>query len=114
EVNRQQVLEKLIDHFFPPETSFPGKGRTELLAIREKLNPSLTPPDLYWLFQVNKGDPEALIDALTQKEALEAKVPPHIWFHTLKPMNYQLYALLVVLFDKLDMPTLEEIYTSAV
>ncbi len=111
-VNCQQVVEKLLDFFCSLKDRFSGQERAELLA---KLNPNLTPPDLYWLFSHNQGDSAALLKALTQEETLETKEPPpHIWFHALKPMNYQLYALLVVLFDKLDMPTLEEIYTSAV
>lgn len=111
-VNCRQVLEKLIDVFFPQDFSF-GNGRTELLAIRENLNPQLTPSALRQLFDTKLNDLKALIDSLTKKEELE-QTAPHIWFHNLKPMNYQLYALLVVLFDKLDMPTLEEIYTEAV
>ena len=111
-VNCQQVLEKLIDVFFPEEFSF-GNDRAELLATREVLNPQLTPSDLRQLFDTRRNDPKALFNALKKKADLEQEAP-HIWFNELKPMNYQLYALLVVLFDKLDMPTLEEIYTDAV
>lgn len=111
-VNCRQVLEKLIDFYFPEDFSF-GNERAELLAIRENLNPQLTSSALGKLFETRLHDLKALIDALTRKEEVE-QTPPHIWFHNLKPMNYQLYALLVVLFDKLDIPTLEEIYTEAV
>ncbi|GCE08126.1 hypothetical protein [Dictyobacter aurantiacus] len=110
-VNCRLVMEKLIDSFFPEKFSF-GNERAELLAAREKLNPHLTPSDLYHLFEKKDMDLKVLIYELTKEKDQEIKAP-HTWFNELKPMNYQLYALLVVLFDKLDMPMLEEIYTEA-
>src|SRR5262249_4702884 len=44
-VSCQQMLEKLIDFFFPEQFSL-EQERAELLATRGKLNPLLTPSDL--------------------------------------------------------------------
>lgn len=106
-VDRQQVLEKLIDYHYAGGEA----ERADLMAARGKLLPHLTPARLSYLFEV-ESDPKALYKGLTEKEE-QAPETPYVWFSKLRPMNYQLYALLVVLFDKMDIPTLEDIYTGA-
>ncbi|HVU71296.1 MAG TPA: hypothetical protein VHD63_29475, partial [Ktedonobacteraceae bacterium] len=107
-VDRRQVLERLIDYHFP-RTSLSESKRARLLSVEGELP---TPARLSQLFET-ESDPEAILRGFSPEEE-QAQETPFVWFSQLKPMNYQLYALLAVLFDKLDMPTLEEIYTVAV
>jgi TIR domain len=64
-VNCQQVMEKLVDFSLPVEHKW---DRADLLAIKEKLNPKLTPSDLRQLFDANALHTQELIGYLTQKE----------------------------------------------
>lgn len=107
-VDRRQVLEKLIDYHFPEDSHF-EKQRARLLSVEGEL-PS--PARLSQLFET-QSNLDVIYQGLSQKEE-QPQEAPEDWFSQLTPMNYQLYALLAVLFDRLDIPTLEEIYTLAV
>src|SRR5437763_1651325 len=69
-VDREQVLEKLIDFFFP--AAF-GNQRTMLLEARAELNHELTPPDLYNLFESYRQNVPQLCKELTKKLTKEEK-----------------------------------------
>ncbi len=112
QVDRRQVLEKLIDYYFPKD-SLLEERRASLLSARGELPSSAR---LRELFKAEM-DPEAILKEFTRKEFTQKEdqppETPYVWFTQLQP-NYQLFALLAVLFDKLDVPTMEEIYTGAV
>jgi hypothetical protein len=107
-VDRRQVFEKLIDYYFPLDSPAEG-ARACLLTFAGELP---GPAHLNRVFE-RTADPQAILQGLMATETPEQEEPAD-WFASLEPMNYQLYALLAVLFDRLEIQTLEEVYTAAV
>jgi len=110
-----EVFRLLVDEYFPEDVS-PEENKRLKTLIQQSPEVFQSPrraADLeYWfrLHGTNAGQLEKWIAEAKYQEIPAARE----WFERLPNLNYKLYALLVVLFEGLDVTWLDQIYEASV
>lgn len=111
DIDRQRVIGNLIDFYFPEVLG--GETRERLLKVKPHISPSLSFARLRALFRSPPANIDEFLDFLRQEERFSPQAA-YAWFNGLATMNQRLYAIMVVLFERLDVSLLEEIYAISI
>ncbi len=111
----EEVFRRFVDSYFD-ERDYPEENQ-RLKALIEKIPGAFQEPrraaDIDYWFRLHGNDIEQLVAWLLEEKYLESQATRR-WFESLPNLNYKLYALLVVLFEGLDLIWLDQIYEASV